>query len=92
MNCTVCKVRLTSKNRASVVCGTIPGSYDDLCVRCYEEDDQEWVPDVALVDTGRRNMSHATCDHARVRPRHALAVVARSRPCATTQVCDRVLA
>ena len=64
-NCTVCNVRLTSKNRASAVCGTIPGSYDDLCVRCYEEDDQDWVPDAAPVDTGRTNRSHASCGHAR---------------------------
>lgn len=67
-NCTVCNVRLSSKNRASTVCGTLTGTYDDLCVLCYEGDDQEWVDDAAApapVATGRTNRSHAACAHPR---------------------------
>jgi hypothetical protein len=35
-NCTHCDKRLTSKNRTSTVCGTLPGTFDDTCTVCYE--------------------------------------------------------
>jgi hypothetical protein len=67
-NCTSCNVKLTSKNRTSTVVGTLMNAYNDLCVKCYESDDEEWVDDVAdvaPVATGRTNRSHAECAHPR---------------------------
>lgn len=70
-NCRECGVRLTTRNRTEDVCGTIPGDFDDLCVECYELDnedipidDEDWEQS-RVVPTGRTNMSHAACTHPR---------------------------
>lgn len=68
-NCTVCGKRLTSKNRASAVVGTLTGTYDDMCVRCYESDDEDETLTAAEATpeapTGRKNFNHANCAHPR---------------------------
>lgn len=60
--CRECSTRLTARNRCAST------SERDLCAACYECDDElrhlnDQPP--ASVDTGRKNRSHAACDHAR---------------------------
>lgn len=68
-NCTVCGKRLNSKNRASVVVGTLTDTYNDLCVSCYEadpEDTDELINNSTTpAVTGRKNFNHANCSHPR---------------------------
>ncbi len=35
--CTGCDTKLTKKNRTSANLGTLPGTFDDMCLTCYEE-------------------------------------------------------
>lgn len=62
--CTDCGTPLSTRNRTSDVCGTLPGSYDDLCVTCYDGCGDD-TPVATPVVTGRTNMSHAACAHPR---------------------------
>lgn len=70
-HCSICTKKLSSRNRASAVCGTLPGSYDDMCTFCYEQDPEDAdvthvTADATIaIPTGRKNRSHADCKHAR---------------------------
>lgn len=56
----MCSRRLTSRNRASDVCGTLPGTFEDLCVACYEGDSDDVDQDVvdAFSRPSRSHLGH----------------------------------
>lgn len=70
-HCITCSTALTSKNRASTL-GTLPGTFDDMCLSCYESDTEDTdammndghvTPELVPVATGRKNIDHSSHNH-----------------------------